>query len=335
MDMIESHAISRPRILQSGAALILALLLTGNLLHAQGAGSKNAWVPLKITDIDAMEWDDRFRMGNVGTSQGKLLYRNDEGAFMFYVAFSPGWDAINKDRHYHNFHEWGFVLEGDFMLYEFVSPVQEKGSLVHMRAGTWMDRPAYSIHGNRSEVMERQQIPPPSLHLAFAEGGKNIALDPESPMYSDEWKDVEQFNNAHFRHTARPDEMEWETDPELPGASVKWLSDDWQGGFRSVIRYVPPGWSHPDAPQRTYFKKAQRFYFFLYGDLKVATFDDPGDSGESVVVKKDFFLDRPAMSIWGWPEGTLSETGAQWLEVTYAEGTRVGRGPIEQPSTLP
>ena len=312
------------------SAALFCLLACG----APGADTSQEWRPLNIVDVDTLEWDDRFRMGNVGTSKGKLLYSNEAGALLFCVFFAPGWDAYTKDRHYHTFHEWGYVLEGDFLLYEFVSPAQETGSLVSMRPGTWMDRPAYSIHANRADAMERQKVTPGSLQLLFAEGGENISLNPESRMYSDEWKQVQQFYNAHFQHTARPDEMEWESDRELPGGSIKYLSDDWQGGFRSVLRYVPPGWSHPDAPKRSYYKNAQRFYYFLYGDLKVGTFDDPADGGEKVV-EKDYFVDQPPMSIWGWPEGPLTETGAMWLEVTYAEGTRVGRGPIEQPSRLP
>jgi hypothetical protein len=35
------------------------------------------------------------------------------------------------------------------------------------------------------------------------------------------------------------------------------------------------------------------------------------------------------MSIWGWDEGSLTDKGAMWLEVTYAQGTRWGSGSIE------
>ena len=301
---------------------------------ATNAETVNEWRSLNTVDVNALEWDERFRMGTKDTTKGKLVYSNSEGAILFYVYFAPGWDAVNKHRHFHTFQEWGYVLEGDFPLYEFVSPAQKMGTLVNMRAGTWMDRPAYSIHANREDAMERQKIPPSSLQLLFAEGGKNVSLNPESPMYSDSWKDVKQWTRANFQHTATTEVMEWEDDKELPGVSVKWLSDNWQGGFRSVLRYAPPGWSHPGAPVRSYFQKAQRFFYILYGDLKVGTADGPDDAGQSIVVKKDYFIDQPPMSIWGWQEGPLTETGAMWLEVTYAEGTRVGGGPIEQPSLL-
>ncbi len=327
---------TRRPLLGSGLALSLALTLAApGPLSAQEAAASGPWAPLKVKDINAMEWDDRWRMGNQGTSQGKLLYSNEQGAFMLYVYFAPGWDAINVDPHYHHGHEWVYILEGDFPLYEFVSPLQKTGTLVSMRAGTWMSRPAYSIHGNRPEVMARQKVPPGSVQLVFFEGGRTISLNPKRSMYSDEWKKVEQFTHAHFQHTASTDVMEWEESAELPGTSVKWLSEDLQGGFRSRLRYAPAGWQHSGAPTRSYFKKAQRFVYVLFGDLKVWTSEGPEDAGETIVLNKDYFVDQPPMSIWGWQDGPLSERGAMWLEVTYAEGARVGRGPIEQATVLP
>lgn len=101
---------------------LLWTLATGNV----EAKDKREWVPLGIVDVNSLPWDERFRMGSKQTTKGKLLYTNKSGAILFYTHFSPGWDAVNKDRHYHNFAEWGYVLDGDFLLYEFVSPNQKK-----------------------------------------------------------------------------------------------------------------------------------------------------------------------------------------------------------------
>ena len=312
----------------------LFCIVTFSNIQAQDEELSTDWKTLQVVDVNALEWDERFRMGKKGTSTGKLLYRNDSGAIMFYVQFAPGWDAETKDRHYHDFHEWGYVLEGDFILYEFVSPEQTMGSLVDMRPGTWMDRPAYSIHGNRADAMQRQKVTPGSLQLLFAEGGKTISLNPNSKMYSDEWREVKQFTNAHFQDTATTEAMEWEEDVELPGVSVKWLSDDWQGGFRARLRYAPPGWTHPRAPERTYFEKAQRFIYVLYGDMKVRTSEGPNDAGRNMTITKDSFIDQPPRSIWGWDTDPVTNSGCMWLEVTYAEGTRIGNGPIEEMKIL-
>ena len=332
--MIELNRLIPLRLTEPGTALLLCLLLLFHAVAVNADEANDTWRSLNVVDADTVDWDERFSMGKHRRSKGKVLYSNEDGAALLYINFVPGWDAYLTNRHYHDFHEWGYVLEGNFMHYEFVSPAQTLGSLVRMRKGTWMSRPAYSIHANRADVMAWQKIPPASVHLAFSSGGETLSLDPESRRYKDTWKDVKHWTNPHIQHSAVPEEMEWETDRELPGVSIKWLSDDWQGGFRSVLRYAPPGWSHPGAPQRVYFNKAQRFHYILYGDLKVGTAANPGAAGQHVVVNKDYFIDQPPKSIWGWPEGPLTENGAMWLEVTYAEGTRVGNGPIEAPVRL-
>jgi|APSaa5957512493_1039668.scaffolds.fasta_scaffold02174_4 hypothetical protein len=310
---------------------LLWTLATGNV----EAKDKREWVPLGIVDVNSLPWDERFRMGSKQTTKGKLLYTNKSGAILFYTHFSPGWDAVNKDRHYHNFAEWGYVLDGDFLLYEFVSPNQKKGTLVEMRQGTWMYRPAFSIHGNRSDAMERQRVTPGSTQLLFAEGGKNYVLDPDSPMYTDDWKTVKQFYQPHYQQTATPEVMEWEEDAELPGVLVKWLYDGMAGGFRAKLRYAPPGWHHSGGPERSYYDSAQRFMYVLYGDIKILNASGPDDPGKIVVATQDFFINQPPKSIWAWGEGPLTDSGVMWLDVTYAEGTKSGGGLIEDWKILP
>lgn len=312
------------KIASISTAVCLGLLIS----TATVAKDASEWRQLRILDVNAMDWDDSWA-GLRGTSKGKKLFSNDSGAFMLYVEFDQGWDAVNKGRHFHDFHEWGFVLEGDFLLYEFVSPAQEKGALYTMRPGTWMSRLPFSIHGNRADAMEHQQVTPGSKQLVFVEGGKNYVLDPNHKWYREDWKEVTEFTNPRFQNTALPGVMEWEESAELPGAKVKWLSDDIDGGFRSQLVYVPAGWSRLDGAQKSYFEKAQRFTYILFGDLKVQVTTGPDDAGESTTLRKDFFVEQPPKSIWGWDEGPLTEKGAMWLEVTYADGTRWGNGPIE------
>ena len=304
--------------------LVLALLSPA----ASCAADEVSWQPLRIVDVDAMEFGDAWK-GLNGTSEAKVLYRNDSGAFMLFIDFDTGWDALNKARHYHDFHEWGYVLSGDFMLYEFVNPIQEKGTLYPMRPGTWMSRPPFSIHGNRPDAMEHQRVTTPSTQLTFIEGGTNYSLDPDNKWYSEDWKNVKQFTQPRFQDTATTQYMEWEDAHDLPGASVKWLTDDSEDGFRSRLVYVPAGWSHPDGPTKTYFEKAQRLVYVLFGDLNISTATESGDN-EVATVRKDFLVDQPPMSYWGWGEGPLTTKGAMWLEVTYADATtQRGVGPIE------
>jgi len=63
--------------------------------------------------------------------------------------------------------------------------------------------------------------------------------------------------------------------------------------------------------------------------------ESPNGPVKNTTDQKDFFINRPPKSLWTWGEGKLSSKGAMWLEVTYAQGARVGNGPIEKPIILP
>ena len=307
--------------------LFLGALALSNVKAGQ---SSSEFQPLRIIDVGAMDWDSSWA-GLNGTSQGKLLYSGG-GSMMLLVSFNPGWDAVNKTRHYHDFHEWGYVLEGDFLIYDFVGPEQVKGTKYTMRAGTWMSRPAFSIHGNRPDAMLQQQVTPPSVQLVFAEGGKNYSLDPENKWYSDDWKQIQEWTHPLYQNSALPESMEWEDAKDLQGAKVKLLSNDIAGGFRARIVYVPPGWSYSGSTAKSYYKKARRFIYLLSGDLTIGS-DVPGTATRTI--RKDFFVEQAPMSIWQWADGSSTQAGSMWLEVTYAEGTRFGNGPIEPLRFIP
>ena len=322
------------RLLANKSVYLLLVVIAFNVFLAAGSEVHSEWVPLNIVDVRSMPWDERFRLGSKETSKGKLIYSNRSGAAFFYVHFAPGWTAENTERHYHDFVEWGYVLDGDFILYEFVSPKQEKGSRVDMRQGTWMYRPAFSIHGNRRDAMKRQRVTPGSTQLLFVEGGKNYALDPSSKMYSDDWKTVKKFTYPYFQHTVSPSIIEWENDDELPGVLVKWLHDEMVDGFRAKLRYAPPGWEYPNISEGFYYEYAQRFVYILNGDLKIQSVAEPNGSGETFTASDDFFVEQPPKSIWHWVSGPLTESGVMWLDITYANGTRSGQGPIEAPKLI-
>ena len=281
---------------------------------------------IQIIDVNQLPWDERFRMGNKGTTNGKLLFSLKNGGTLLYVKFNPGWNADGTEAHYHTFHEWGYVLDGDFPLYEFVSPNQKKGTLMNMRPGTFMDRPAFSIHGNRASTMEKQIVTPGSTQLIFYETGKTVSLNPLNRSHSDEWKLVEEFFSANFQHTADTNIMEWEEDEMLPGVFVKWLSDHTAKGFTAKLRYAPAGWAHPKKNLQSYNKEGYRFLYILSGDMNVVVNDD--DAIKKIEATKDFFINQPPMSIWNWGDNELTKSGVTWLEVQYGKGTTIGNSPI-------
>ena len=191
--------------------LVISLALSNEKISAN---DKNKWELLEIKNVDEIPWDDRFRMGKAGSTNGKLLFFNPNGGALLYVKFNLGWDADGTEAHYHTFHEWGFVLDGSFPLYEFVSPNQKTGSLVNMEQGTFMDRPAFSIHGNRREAMKKQIITPASTQLIFYESGTTISLDKDNNNFSEDWKNVDEFFPANFQKSLDSSVMEWEDDKQ-------------------------------------------------------------------------------------------------------------------------
>ena len=253
--------------------LVLIAALAISVCHVS-ANEIRDWNKMTFIDVNAMDWEEMWT-GLKETSRGKKLYSNDQGAFMVYLEHDHGWDSLNKSRHFHDFHEWGYVLNGNFLIYEFVNGEQQSGSLYNMKAGTWMSRPPFSIHGHRADAMKHQRVTPGAVQLAFSEGGKSYSLDPTNKWYSPSWKEVPQFTHPHFQDTATPQGMEWEDDANLPGASVKWLSDHGEGGFRAKLYYVPPGWQYTGKAKTTYFGKAQQFYYVLFGDLTVLSQESP------------------------------------------------------------
>ena len=264
-------------------------------------------------------------MGKAGSTNGKLLFFNPEGGTLLYVQFNPGWDADGAEAHYHTFHEWGYVLDGSFPLYEFVSPKQKKGTLVQMKEGTFMDRPAYSIHGNRSSAMKRQLITPGSTQLIFYESGKTISLNKKNKSYSDEWKNVEEFFSANFQHTPDTNIMEWEADEDLPGTMVKWLSDHTNMGFTARLRYAPAGWQYESPTNMSYNKDGYRFIYVLSGDMRI---EKSPSNNEELLAKKDYLIVQKPNSLWFWGSSEFTDQGVMWLDIEYGKGTIIGQSPI-------
>ena len=286
---------------------------------------ETVWENIEVINVNQVPWDDRFRMGKAGSTNGKLLFFNPEGGTLLYVQFNPGWDADGAEAHYHTFHEWGYVLDGSFPLYEFVSPKQKKGTLVQMKEGTFMDRPAYSIHGNRSSAMKRQLITPGSTQLIFYESGKTISLNKKNKSYSDEWMNVEEFFSANFQHTPDTNIMEWEADEDFQGTMVKWLSDHTNMGFTAKLRYAPAGWKYESPEKMSYNKDGYRFMYILSGDMKIEK--SPSNNKEQLA-KKDYLIVQKPNSLWHWGSSKFTDQGVMWLDIEYGKGTIIGQSPI-------
>ena len=302
------------------------------------------WTHLEIVDVNAHPWDETPRFA----ARSKTFFKTPDDGGLIYAEFAPTWSvAPARDPlgpHYHLFHEWAYLLSGDFVIHEPVSPDQQHGAVYRFVEGTWLDRPAYTLHGGDWETggLRPQNA---SRLLIMEEGdGSVITLGPDGDHfkpdfpdsrpdpYDPDWQKVDRFPRPWIVDSASV--LEWENDPNLKGRLVKWLSDDGDG-FRARMIKIPPGWSAPAGTKNHYFTKAHRLRYVLYGDLRVLAFSDPDEQGKSTQAGSDFFIYQPPNSLWGWGDEPITKDGAVWLEVTYSAGLKVGGGPIEEPTQVP
>ena len=307
----------------------------------------SGWSNLAIIDLQEFPWDETPRFN----ARTKTIFRGPEVGQLVYTIFPPTWNVetpragAGLGSHYHPYWEWGYTLQGDSTLAEPVSPHQKNGMLYRKREGGWLTRPPYSLHGgNWHTGGKRAQLP---YHLLlFEEGdGSVVTVGPDGdhffPEYPDrrpdpylpDWRSVERFTRPWLVDTLT--DLEWEADPETAGRFLKWLDDDPVDGFRAQLVKIPPGWTPPDDLKGSYFERANRLRYVIYGDMNVWLFDSPDDSNpRKATVGKDHFIYQPARSVWGYGTGSVSDLGAIWLEVTYASGVSHGGGPIEEPHVI-
>lgn len=320
------------------SALLSLLVLLGFTGVASADGE---WVALQIIDVPNHPWDEqpRFR------ARTKSFFRTPEGGSLIYAEFAPRWDmdppADKLGPHYHLWHEWGYLIRGDFVIHEPVSPYQRSAVVYRFLEGTWLDRPAFTLHGGSWETggLRAQN---PSVLLLLEEGDGSVVtvgpkgdhFKPDFPgsrpdPYLPDWRQVKQFRHPWIVHSAL--DLEWETDTELSGRFIKVLSDDPAQGFRARLIKIPPGWSAPADSGRHYFENAHRLRYLLYGDMTIWKYAGPADAGTPARITVNQFVYQPPSSIWGYGSGPVSQGGAVWLEVTYAKGLAVSAGPIEEP----
>ncbi len=325
--------------------IILCLLAFSALGQTSGKSPlPDEWQALNIIDVTSHPWDQPSRFA----SRTKSFFRTPDEGSLIYVEFSPTWKIEpGKDRlgpHYHYFHEWAYLLSGDFVIHEPVSPYQKHGAAYRFVEGTWLDRPAYTLHGGDWETGGlRPQNPSRMIIMEEGDGGvvtfgptgdhfKPDFPDSRPKNYDPDWQKVSHFPRPWIIDSSSA--LEWEWDSEVAGRMVKWLSDD-GNGFRARMIKIPPGWSAPETGGKQFYRNAHRLRYMLYGDMQVWSFAGPNDTGKAMAVNQDDFIHQPPDSLWGYGDGPVTQQGAVWLEVTYSHGLKVGGGPIESPVQIP
>ncbi len=319
-------------------ALVLAPL---SILHAQSSDdpAESEWMQLEIADVAEQSWDASSPYGRI-----KTVFKREKANLKF-IEIPPTWDTGLPPRggpgneigpHYHDFSEWAYILGGDYVIYEPVSPYQRNPIQHRWVEGTWLDRPPYSLHSGDWETggIRRQN---PATLLLFAEGDTpNMFTDSDNRqpvLHGEPDPEVPDYRSISFKSpliVSSGSVLEWEKDTQVEGRLVKWLSDDPEGGFRAQLVKVPPGWSHPDGSNMSYFESAHRLRYLLYGDLTIAQHADPDSDGTARRLEKADFIYQPPRSLWAYDAGPVTENGAVWLEITYANGLARSKGPIEK-----
>jgi hypothetical protein len=320
-------------------AALLAIPLTSATAGTLEASAHGEWAQLEIVDVADQPWDANSPYGRI-----KTVFNKEQSNLKF-IEFPPTLGTGLPERgepgnevgpHYHLFSEWAYLLSGDYVLYEPVSPYQRNPVQHRWIEGTWMDRPPFSLHsGDWATGGIRAQNP--STLILFEEGTRSISLNPKGNMPpvldADPSPDVADYRSISFKPPLivnTGSALEWEKDTQVEGRLVKWLSDDPEGGFRAQLVKVPPGWSHPDGANMSYFESAHRLRYLLYGDLTIALHAGPENDGEPKRLEKADFVYQPPHSLWAYDTGPVTENGAVWLEITYANGLARSAGPIEK-----
>ncbi|MEO9088945.1 MAG: hypothetical protein ABI247_01280 [Rhodanobacter sp.] len=282
----------------------------------------------------------------------KTLFQSPEGepgstlpvGQLIHMEYQPTWSMkewpAGMPPHFHQFYEWGYTMRGDSIMPEPVSTEQLNGLNYRKTEGGWLTRPPYSLHsGSVLSGGERNQLP--YELIIFEEGDGHIITvgrdgkpgqvrtrdgGPLPPGIDGDYRNVKDFTRPWL---INPRSEDWEPDREVPGRFVKWLDDSLQGGFRSRLVKIPPGWTAPEGWTRTYFEHANVLRYMVWGDMKVWRFKDPQDVGKAFLVSRNYFIYQPPRAIWGYGSGPVTKDGAIWLEVTYAKGLKHGGGPIE------
>lgn len=298
------------------------------------------YIPTRIVDSEKMPYK---RAAESTTGWGvKMLFESPGGGGMRMLDVPPG--AEGAKVHYHDFHEWAYNIAGDFTNNESTTPDQVSGPLQRFRAGDFLSRPAYSLHGGERDRQKFMASQIGAVILIMEEsgvGGGTWCVDPDcrnmpegsqGMKFNPDYKKIQYWSTPRIIDTW--EDMPWQAVDGHPGLNIKHLVDDPSHGFRATMWFLEAGAATPDFMRAHYFKQAHQFNFVINGDLKIQTYSDLGQPAETYDLRQHYLLDRAPMSIAGIADQQASEGGVVWLEVTYAKGVTWTKEPtpIEEPN---
>jgi mannose-6-phosphate isomerase-like protein (cupin superfamily) len=121
------------------AALVL-LLLSGVSVSAQGNGQTI------VVDTQTMPWE-RGALHLSSDWVMKVLENSAMNGRRVALAYLPPGRVSKEKRHFHQFRQWFYLLDGDIPVFDYTSPEQKKARINVLRKGYFMERPSHSMHG--------------------------------------------------------------------------------------------------------------------------------------------------------------------------------------------
>lgn len=272
------------------------------------------WAPLRLVRPELMEWQAGAKWDL------KMLFHDQEtGAHLIMLTVPPGWEGgLN---HYHEWHEWAYILSGDLTNDEFVSPDQHRGARKQFREGDFLSRPPFSLHGIEEGGL-RSQI---GCTLLIQEEGPSElthGVVPKHENFSDRYKSVNAWSNPRLLDTIG--DMLWDDMKDMPGVKVKYLMDN--ANFRARLHWIEAGFKGTDVPSLAtpaWLPSGRQFRYLLFGDLTTNAFARPGASAQTVTATKDHLIDLGPRCISALPEGVATQKGCVWLQIEYGDARGV------------
>ena len=338
--------VSRRTVVGTAAAALAIVIgsaatpTTAKRSFEQFGPARAPYAPIRVLDTASMPIEAPATATGWGT---KTLFNGPEGEQLRILYVPPG--AEGAKVHYHEFHEWAYNLAGDFTNNESTMPDQVFGPLQRFREGNFLSRPPHSLHGGERGRMKwmASQVGAEILIMEEKDASAySFTVDPDvrnaetsqGMRYNPKYKEIQNWATPRIIDTL--DKMPWQPVDGSPGLNVKHLIDDPSHGFRADMWFLEARAPTPGMFRPSYYRQAHEFNFVIAGDLAVQTQAAPGEGASTVELKKYSFVERPPMSIMGLAPSAASQTGAVWLQVTYAKGAHWSESPtpIESPNYL-
>lgn len=221
---------------------------------------------LRLIRTRAMPWEPHIM--HRGSLRKILRHDPATGGYVHLRYFPPG-GVDQAARVFHRtVHEGFYFLYGDYPCWEFRGPSDRTGRVEHFCAGTFMDRPAGSLHGRPPGLASATG----SEFLMWSSHGNDFDADPLETIAvgfdSDPGPSNTTFRDPVIVHA---EDLPWVDHPTLAGARLRRMAGidrDSPAGLRpATLLYLPPGWQAP--PARHHDATTRCWLFVQAGDVRI------------------------------------------------------------------